>query len=105
VNLRWFTTRRRTPLSCSCCGTRLHRVLPALPYYTIEFLTALMVEVAMLPVLLCLFMKRWDWIALIVAAVLAVNLLVSAFLNSRARLEFADPADARQDKPGRWYPR
>jgi hypothetical protein len=29
---------------------------------------------------------------------------VSAFLNSRTRIEYADVTDARRDQPGRWYP-
>src|SRR4051812_25853014 len=105
VNLPWFTTRRRDPVTCSTCGTRLERVLPAIPYYTLAFVTGLMVEIALLPLGLLLLVHRWRWIALIIVVILGINLLLSTFLNARTRVEFADPADARRDKPGRWYPK
>jgi hypothetical protein len=34
-----------------------------------------------------------------------INLAASSFLNARTRVEFVDPADARKDKPFRWYPK
>jgi hypothetical protein len=40
----------------------------------------------------------------IVAGLLALNLGVSAFLNARTRVEYVNIEDARQDKPGSWYP-
>jgi hypothetical protein len=104
VTLPWFTTRRRNPITCTGCGTRLERVLPAVPYYTLAFVIAVMTEIAVVPIGLFGLVGRWDWVLLIAVTILAINIAASAFLNARTRIEFADPADARQDKPGRWYP-
>jgi len=104
VTLPLFTTRRRSPVTCGNCGAKLHRVLPGVPYYTLSFITALMLEASLLPLLLLGLFRQWGWIAVVVIVLLAVNLAVSAFLNSRTRVDFADPEDARKDKPGRWYP-
>jgi uncharacterized membrane protein YdfJ with MMPL/SSD domain len=80
-------------------------VLPGVPYYTLSFVVALMLEAALpLSILLGLF-RQWMWIGLVVAALVAVNLATSAFLNSRTRVEHANVEDARRDKPGRWYPK
>jgi len=104
VTLPLFTTRRRHPVTCTNCGARLERVLPGVPYYTLSLITALLLEAA-IPIALFLgFFRQWTGIAVIVAGLLAVNLGISAFLNARTRVEFVDPADARKDKPGRWYP-
>jgi hypothetical protein len=104
VTLPWFTTRRRHPVTCTNCGAKLQRVLPGVPYYTLSFITALMLEASSIPLFLLGLFRQWGWMAVVVMVLLAVNLAVSAFLNSRTRVEFAEPEDARKDKPGRWYP-
>jgi hypothetical protein len=38
------------------------------------------------------------------AIMVGIHLGTSAFLNVRACVEFADPADARKDQTDRWYP-
>ncbi|HEX6638982.1 MAG TPA: hypothetical protein VF033_15105 [Steroidobacteraceae bacterium] len=104
VALPWFTTRRRSPIACTNCGTRLERVLPGVPYYTLSFVIAMLAEAAVPTVLLLAFFRQVGWIAVIVVSLVAVNLAGSAWLNRRTRVEFADPKDARKDRPGRWYP-
>jgi len=104
VALPLLTTRRRHPVTCTNCGANLHRVLPGVPYYTLSFITAVMLEASLIPLLGLGLFRQWGWIAVLVIVLLAVNLAVSAFLNSRTRVEFADPKNARKDKPGRWYP-
>jgi hypothetical protein len=104
VTLPLFITRRRTPFTCTACGTKLERVLPASWYYTLNGMTALMAEVAGLLILLQLLLGKWPWAALVAVGTLLVNLGVSAFLNARTRVEYANIEDARRDEPGRWYP-
>jgi uncharacterized protein (DUF983 family) len=104
IRLPMFISRRRRPVTCTSCGVKLERVLPGVAYYSIMTLIGLLTEVAALPLLFLVFLQQWLWIAVYIVALVAIHLGVSAFLNSRARVEFADPADARQDKPGRWYP-
>ncbi|MBC8027041.1 MAG: zinc ribbon domain-containing protein [Steroidobacteraceae bacterium] len=99
-----FAHRRVTPVTCVSCGTKLRRVFPGLPYYTLSFIAALMLEASFIPVLILAVFQQWLWIAVIVAVLLAFNLSTSAFLNSRTRVEFENPEDARRDEPGRWYP-
>jgi hypothetical protein len=105
VTLPLFTTRRRHPVTCTNCGTRLERVLPGVPYYTLAFITGMLLEAAVPLALLLGIFHQWAWIAVIVVLLLALNLAVSAFLNTRTRVEYADIADARRDKPWRWYPK
>jgi hypothetical protein len=105
VTLPLFTTRRRHPVTCTNCGARLERVLPGVPYYTLSLITALLLEAAFPSALIFALFQQWVWIAVIVAGLVVFNLGVSAFLNARTRVELADPADARKDKPGRWYPK
>ena len=104
VTLPLFTTRRRHPVTCTSCGVRLERVLPGVPFYTLSFITGMLLEPAILATLVLAIFEQWAWVAAIVAGVLAFNIAVSAFLNSRTRVEYADLEDARRDKPGRWYP-
>jgi hypothetical protein len=104
VRLPVFTKRRRDPVTCTNCGVRLERVLPGVPYYTLSFVSALLVEAAVPVALFLALFRQWAWIAVLVSVLVAFNLAVSAFLNSHTRVEFLDPADARKDKPGRWYP-
>jgi hypothetical protein len=61
----------------------------------------MMLEAAALVSFFLALFGHWGWIALLVGFLLVTNLGVSAFLNSRTRVEFVDPADARKDKPGR----
>lgn len=105
IELPLFTSRRRMPVTCSSCGTRLERVFPGAPYYTLSFLTACLLEAAVLAMVVLSLFRQWWWMALVVGGLVLINLGVAAFLNRRTRVEFADPADARQDNPGRWYPR
>lgn len=104
VSLPLFTTRRRRPITCTNCGARLERVLPGVPYYALSFITALLLEAALPIALILVFFRQWVWVGLIVAGLLAINLAVSAFLNARTRVEYANLEDARADKPGRSYP-
>jgi hypothetical protein len=104
VTLPLFTTRRRHPVTCINCGAKLERVLPGVPYYTLAFLTGMLIEAAVPVGLILAIFQQWSWIAVIVASLLLFNLAVSAFLNSRTRVEYADIQDARRDQPGRWYP-
>jgi hypothetical protein len=64
----------------------------------------MMTEAAFLALGILALFGQWGWIALIIGFLVVTNLGTSAFLNSRTRVEFVDPADARKDKPGRWYP-
>lgn len=105
VTLPLFTTRRRHPVTCTHCGTKLERVLPGVPYYTLAFMTGMLLEAAVPLALILAITRQWAWIAVIVVVLLAFNLAVSAFLNSRTRVEYADVTDARRDKPFRWYPK
>ena len=105
VNLPLFTKRRRESVTCTNCGVKLERVLPGVPYYTLSFVVAIMVEIAVLPLLFLFFARQWSWFAVVIGAAVAINLAVSAFLNARTRVEFVDPADGRRDLPGRWYPK
>ena len=91
-------------MTCTNCGVKLERVLPAPSYYTLKFIAAILLEAAILPALLLVFGMAWVWLAIVIGALVAINLAVSSFLNARTRVEYVDPADARQDKPGRWYP-
>jgi hypothetical protein len=102
--LPWFASRRRNPVTCTGCGARLERILPAASYYTLAFVNAIVSQVALIPLVVLAFMGRWGWIVFGIATLVSINILVSDFLNSRTRVEFVDPADAREDKPGRWYP-
>jgi hypothetical protein len=104
VTLPLFTRRRRDPVTCTNCGAKLERVLPGVAYYTLAFITGMMAEASVLVLVLLALFGQWGWIALLVGFLLVTNLGTSAFLNSRTRVEFVDPADARKDKPGRWYP-
>jgi hypothetical protein len=104
VVLPWFTSRRRHAVTCTNCGARLQRVLPGVPYYTLALVTGLLSEAAILPMLIFILLGKWGWIAATVIGLMVINLGASAFLNARTRVEFEDPADARKDKPGRWYP-
>ena len=104
VELPWFTSRRRMPVTCTNCGVKLERVLPGVPYYSLAFVTGLVMEVSLVPMLLLALVQKWLWVAAVLVALVLLNLGVSAFLNARTRVEFADPKDARKDKPGRWYP-
>ena len=79
-------------------------MLPGVAYYSLSFVTGMMSEAAVLVSFFLVLSGQWRWIALLVGFLLVTNLGVSAFLNSRTRVEFVDPADARKDKPGRWYP-
>jgi hypothetical protein len=74
------------------------------PYYTLEFFIGLLVEPTALALLILMFLQKWAWVAGILIGFVGLNLGVSVFLNSRTRVEFAKIEDARQDKPGRWYP-
>src|SRR5215510_9485309 len=105
VDLPLFTTRRRDPFTCPNCGTKLERVLPGLPYYSLAFVTAVLAEIAVLIGLILAIFQQWFWMAALIAGVVVINLGISAFLNSRTRVEFVDPADGREDIPGRWYPK
>jgi uncharacterized protein (DUF983 family) len=105
VHLPLFARRRRDPVTCTNCGVKLERVLPGVPYYTLSFIVAILIEIAMVPVLFLIFARQWSWIAVVIAAAVAINLAASAFLNARTRVEFVDPADGRRDLPGRWYPK
>jgi hypothetical protein len=104
ITLPWFVSRRRTPWTCTDCGAKLMRVLPGLPYYTLNFAIAILTEVSILPLLFLAFSKKWGWVIAVITSLVIINLGVSAFLNRMTRVEFADPADGRRDKPGRWYP-
>jgi hypothetical protein len=104
VKLPRFVTRRRSPVTCAHCGTKLERVLPGVPYYTLATVTGLLAEAAV-PVSMVLLLGRVAWIFALVIGLFLLNLGVSAFLNSRTRVEYVDPADGRHDVPGRWYPR
>ena len=105
VPLPLFAGRRRSPVTCTGCGTKLERVLPGAPYYTLSFLAALMLEAALPLALLLALLRQWMWIAVIVLLLVAFNLATSAFLNSRTRIEYENIEDARRDVPGRWYPK
>ena len=105
IQLPVFVSRRRHSVTCTNCGARLERVLPGLPYYSLKFGTALVTEITILPLVIFGFMGKWVWIAALLLGLTLVNLGISTFLNARTRVEFADPADARQDKPFRWYPK
>ena len=64
-----------------------------------------MLAEAAIPIsVLLLLLGQRTWIAALVIALIALNLGVSAFLNSRTRVEFVERADGRRDEPGRWYP-
>ncbi|MET0232908.1 MAG: hypothetical protein ABW186_18405 [Rhodanobacteraceae bacterium] len=104
IQLPLFVSRRRDPVTCTNCAVKLERVLPAPSYYTLKFIAAILLEAAILPALLLVFGMAWVWLAIVIGALVAINLAVSSFLNARTRVEYVDPADARQDKPGRWYP-
>jgi uncharacterized membrane protein len=104
VTLPLFTSRRRHPVRCTNCGTKLERVLPGVPYYTLAFITGMLLEIAVLVSLFLIVVGQWKWIVVIVAGLTALNLGVSVFLNNRTRVEYANIEDARRDKPGRWYP-
>ena len=104
VMLPVFTTRRRSPVTCTDCGTKLERVLPGLAYYSLSFITGMLAEAGALAVLLLGWMKEWVWIAVVVSSLVLINLAVSALLNWKTRVEFFDIKDARKDQPGRWYP-
>jgi uncharacterized protein (DUF983 family) len=104
VTLPLFATRRRHPVTCTNCGARLERVFPGVPYYTLSFIVAILIELAVPASMLLALLRRWDWIAVTIVGGLIANLAASAFLNARTRVEFVDPADARRDQPGRWYP-
>jgi len=104
VKLPWFVSRRRDPVTCTNCGTKLERVLPGVPYYTLAFINGMLAEAAIPISLLLLLLGQRTWLAALVIALVTLNLGVSAFLNSRTRVEFVDPADDRRDEPGRWYP-
>jgi hypothetical protein len=104
VTLPVFTARRRSPVTCTNCGARLERVLPGVPYYTLALVVGIAAQIAVLPLLWFAFVGSWGWFAMTLSGLVAINLGVSAFLNSRTRVEFAEPADARKDQPGRWYP-
>lgn len=105
VTLPRFTTRRRSQTTCTSCGARLERVLPAAWYYSLRFFTGLLAEVAALAVLGLSLFGAWPWAALVMATLLLVNLGISVFLNARTRVEYADIKDARRYQPGRWYPK
>jgi hypothetical protein len=79
-------------------------VLPGVPYYTLSFIAAILIEMAVPASMFLALMRRWDWIVVTIVGGLIANLAASAFLNARTRVEFVDPADARRDQPGRWYP-
>ena|SRR5688572_32717016 len=104
VNLPLMTSRRRNPLTCTNCGVQLERVYPGVTYYSLAFITAILGEAAALCFVFLAFFQQWLWMALIVLVIVLTNMGVTAFLNRRSRLEFANLEDARQDKPGRWYP-
>jgi uncharacterized protein (DUF983 family) len=104
VTLPLFTTRRRHAVTCTNCGAKLERVLPGVAYYSLSFITGVLTESAFMVLLLFVILHLWTWIAVMLTGVFLINLAASAFLNSRTRVEFVDPADARRDKPGRWYP-
>jgi hypothetical protein len=99
-----FASRRVTPVTCTSCGAKLHRILPGVPYYTLSFVAALMLEASWIPILFLALIQRWLWIAIVVAVLVGFNLAVAAFLNTLTRVEFENLEDARRDKPGRWYP-
>ena len=92
-------------MTCTNCGVKLERILPGVPYYTLAFISGMLVEVAALALLLFGFARQWGWFAVTIAALVTINLAASAFLNARTRVELADPAGARKDEPFRWYPR
>lgn len=104
VSLPLFTSRRRDPVTCKNCGTKLERVLPGVAYYTLAFMTAVLAEAGFMVALVLAFFSQWAWIAALVVGFVVINLGVSALLNARTRVEFVDPADGRRDRPGRWYP-
>lgn len=79
-------------------------MLPGVPYYTLSFVIAILTEISIFPLLFLAFSKKWAWVIAVITSLVVINLAVSAFLNRMTRVEFADPVDARQDKPGRWYP-
>lgn len=100
-----FTSRRRHPVTCTNCGARLERVLPGVPYYTLSFVIGMLAQVAAVPLLFLVLLQQWVWAVLTIVIVVLLNLAASTFLNSRTRVEFVDPADTREDKPFRWYPK
>ena len=105
VTLPLFTSRRRDPITCTNCGAKLERVLPGVPYCTLAFIAAMLLEAAVPVSLILTIFGKWIWIAGIVAGLVALNLGISAFLNSFTRVEYANIEDARRDEPGRWYPK
>ena len=105
VRLPLFISRRRSPVTCTNCGTKLERVLPGVPYYSLAFVTAILTEISGVALLLLGVSRQWTWIGTLFIGIALINLGVSAFLNARTRVEFVDPADGRRDLPGRWYPK
>lgn len=79
--------------------------MPGVPYYSLAFMTAVLLEAALPMALFLAIFRQWAWIAVIVAGFVAINLGISAFLNARTRVEYVNIEDSRRDKPGRWYPK
>jgi hypothetical protein len=104
VTLPRFASRRVSPVTCTGCGAKLRRVLPGIPYYLLSFAAAILLEGSFLPAIFLGLQRQWLWIVAIIVALVAFNLATSAFLNSRTRVEYENPDDARRDRPGRWYP-
>ena len=104
VQLPLFTSRRRSAVTCTDCGTKLERVLPGVAYYSLAFFTGIIMEASVFAMLLMAFFQKWLLIGGVIVGLVLLNLGVSAFLNSRTRVEYAEPKDARKDQPGRWYP-
>lgn len=65
---------------------------------------AIIMESSVFAMLMMALFQKWLLIGGMLLGLVLLNLGVSAFLNSRTRVEFAEPKDARKDEPGRWYP-
>ena len=105
VQLPLFTSRRRSPVTCTDCGTKLERVLPGAAYYSLAFFTGIVMEASGFAMLMMALFQKWLLLGGVILGLVLLNLGVSAFLNSRTRVELAEPKDARKDSAGRWYPR
>jgi hypothetical protein len=106
VFLPWFTSRRRSSVTCQNCATVLQAVYPVSAYYLLTLASAVISEFVLFPLILLALLRMWGWLALSVGAALLINLLASTLLHARAtlRVDDRDPV-SRKETFGRWFPK